>query len=82
VEVRVVWIEVTIDSTSLREERRAVTSLAGRGTTVPVTAGTIVRIVALRLIAMLLREAWIVGAMEVVTSDPTTEAEQLLVHAQ
>jgi len=71
-----------IDSTSLREERRAVTSLAARGTTVPVTAGAIVRIVALRLVAILLSEVWIVGAMEAVTSDPTTEAEQLLVHAQ
>ena len=55
-EVRIVWIEVTIDSTSLREERRAVTSLAVRGVTVPVTTGTIVKIVALRLITILLRE--------------------------
>jgi hypothetical protein len=82
VEVRVVWIEATIDCTSLREERRAVTSLAERGVTVPVTTGTMVRIVAFRLVAMLLREVWIVGAMEAVTSDPTTEAEELLVHAQ
>jgi hypothetical protein len=82
VEVRVVWIEVTIDSTSLREERRAVTSLAVRGVTMPVTTGIIVRIVAFRLVAMLSREIWMVGAMEAVTSDPMTEAEQLLFHAQ
>jgi hypothetical protein len=81
VEVRVIWIEVTIDFTSPREERRAVTSLAVRGVTVPVTTGMIARIVAFRLVAMLLREVWIVGATEAVTSDPTTEAEQLLVHA-
>jgi hypothetical protein len=82
VEVRVVWIKVTIDSTSLREERRAVTSLAVRGVTMPVTTGIIVRIVAFRLVAMLSREIWMVGAMEAVTSDPMTEAEQLLFHAQ
>jgi hypothetical protein len=73
---------VTIDSTSLREERRAATSLAARGVTVPVTTGTIVRIVAFRLVAMLSREVWMVREMEVVTSDPMTEAEQLLLHVQ
>jgi hypothetical protein len=82
VELRVDLIEVMIDSTSLREDRRAATSLAARGVTAPVTTGPIMSIVVLRLVAMLLRKGWIAGPTEPVLSVSTTEAARLLTCSQ
>jgi hypothetical protein len=67
-------MSVTMLSTSLRAPIRAVTSSAARGRTVPVTAGTMVWTVLLRVETTLMREVWTWGTMEVVASLVTTVA--------
>ena len=59
---------------SLRAPTRASTSPTARGTTAPVTTGTTVKTVVFKLVAILVKEVMMVGAMDPVTSDPTVEA--------
>lgn len=83
--VRVVSTEERIVSISLRALIRASTSSSARGTTLPVTVGTRVRMVLLRLKAMPTKEDWMAGREDcesVVDSvDETMEAraEMLIV---
>jgi len=63
---------------SVRTETSASTSPTASGTTVPVTAGTIVRTVELMLAAMDSRAVWTVGTTESTTADPVTVARWML----
>ena len=76
-EVRVDSISERMLWMSVRTLIRASTSSIARGTTVPVIAGRMVRMVLFRLTAMLTKEASMVGATAVVVSDATEEARGL-----
>ena len=75
---RVVSMEETTVWISPRTAIRASTSSIARGTTVPVTAGTMVRIVLLSETTMLARADSTCGATDVVTSDAMAPARGLV----